>query len=223
MPTVLVTGCDRGIGREFAEQFAGDGWSVIATHRKLETPVAGGAHVGNHTLDVTCARHFTELKQACGGMPVDLLVSNAGIGLDTHRLGGLDFDYFRTMYEVNTLGPLRLVDTFLDNLAAGRRPRIVFITSRMGSVGANLSGAHYGYRASKAGLNAIARSLAIDLFPRGVTVTLLHPGWVDTEGGGTDAPLPVRESVASMRSVLRRLGSHETGQFLNYNGSPLPW
>ena len=86
-----------------------------------------------------------------------------------------------------------------------------------------LSGGHYGYRASKAGLNAIARSLAIDLFPRGVTVVLLHPGWVNTAGGAVGAQVPAEESVAGMLNVISRLGNHDTGQFYTFTGQPLPW
>ena len=114
-------------------------------------------------------------------------------------------------------------ETFVDNVAGSAQRRIVFITSRMGSIACNLSGGHYGYRASKAALNAIGRSLAIDLFRRGITMALLHPGWVDTAGGGGGAPVSVQESVAAMRHIVARLGNHETGQFCAYTGQPLPW
>lgn len=222
MPTVLITGCDSGIGRAFAEQYAGEGWSVIATFRDPANAIAD-AEVRNRPLDVTVPEQFAALKGEIGNEPIDLLLSNAGVGRDSARLGELDFGYVRQMYEINTMGPLRLVETFADNVAASAQRRIAAITSRMGSIGLNLSGGHYGYRASKAGLNAMMRSLAVDLFGRGITVVVLHPGWVDTAGGGPDAPLPAAKSVASMRTVLAHLGNHETGQFLSYNGTPLPW
>jgi len=101
--------------------------------------------------------------------------------------------------------------------------RVALVTSRMGSIASNLSGGHYGYRASKAALNAIGRSLALDLFPRGIVVVMIHPGWVATVGGGGSAALGVEESVAGMRDVIRQLGNHETGEFLNHAGQRLPW
>lgn len=220
MPTTLITGCDTGIGREFALQFAAAGWQVLATHRDPANAIEG---LRNYALDVTQPGQFTALSAAIGDEPIDLLLSNAGIGLDTGKLGALDFGYVRQMFEVNTAGPLRLVETFTANVAASTQRRIVAVTSRMGSIGLNLSGGHYGYRASKAGLNAVMRSLAIDLFPRGITVTVIHPGWVDTAGGAGGGALPVADSVAMMRRVIARLGNHETGQFLSYDGAPLQW
>jgi NAD(P)-dependent dehydrogenase (short-subunit alcohol dehydrogenase family) len=121
------------------------------------------------------------------------------------------------------LGPLRLVETFHDNVAASDQRKIAMITSRMGSIGANISGGHYVYRASKAGLNALSRSLAVDLFREGILVTMLHPGGVRTRGGTPDAPLSTEESVDGMRTVISRLGLHDTGQFYSYAGIPLPW
>lgn len=223
MPTVLVTGCDTGIGREFARQYAGDGWDVIATYRDPANRIENEPVMRHAALDVTEASQFSALKGELGDSAVDLIVSNAGIGLDTGRLGSLDFDYVRQMYEVNAMGPLRLIETFEANLLAGRMRRFVAITSRMGSISLNLSGGHYGYRASKAGLNAIMRSLAIDLFERGITVTSLHPGWVDTPGGGGNAAVPVEESVRAMRDIIRHLGNHDIGQLYDYRGMPLPW
>lgn len=223
MPVTLITGCDTGIGRAFAEQYAEAGWTVIATHRDPANAIAAGANLRNLPLDVTRPEQFGELRAALDGMPIDLLISNAGIGLDTGRLGALDYGYVLRMFEVNTVGALRLVETFADQVAASAQRRIVAISSRMGSIGCNLSGGHYGYRASKAGLNALMRSLAIDLFPRGITVNLIHPGWVDTAGGGGGGALSAAESVGSMRAVIARLGNHETGQFLSHDGRPLPW
>ena len=223
MPTVLITGCDSGIGREFARQYAMDGWDVIATYRDLFNRIEDGPVLRHAALDVTDAAQFAALKGDIGDTAIDLMVSNAGIGLDAGRLGSLDFDYVRRMYEVNTVGPLRLVETFRANLLNGHLRRFVAITSRMGSISLNLSGGHYGYRASKAGLNAIMRSLAIDLFEQGIAVVSLHPGWVNTPGGGEDAAVSVEESVRKMREVIRGLGNHDTGQVYDYKGMPLPW
>lgn len=222
MPSVLITGCDTGLGREFAIQYSQQGFQVVATYRDIANRLSD-ASMRHVPLDVTDFAQFAALKTSLGDEPIDVLVSNAGIGLDIGTLGGLDFDYLRSMLMVNTVGPLKLVETFVDNVAASAQRRIVIVTSRMGSIGSNLSGGHYGYRASKAGLNAIGRSLALDLFKRRITLTVLHPGWVNTAGGGSDAPVSVQESVAGMRGVVARLGNHETGQFYTYSGQPLPW
>ena len=221
MTTVLITGCDMGIGREFAVQSAAAGRQVIATYRDIANRLPDHPGMRHFSLDVTSGEQFQVLKRSIGDEPIDLLVSNAGIGLDTGQLGRLDFSFVRQMLDVNTVGPLRLVETFIDNVAASRERRIAVVTSRMGSISLNLSGGHYGYRASKAGLNAIMRSLAIDLFPRGVTVVLLHPGWVNTAGGAEGAQVPVEESVAGMLKVIARLGNHETGQLFSFTGQPL--
>jgi len=223
MPTVMITGCDAGLGREFARQYDADGWSVIATHRSIENAIDGGDNIRNFELDVTREQHFTNLKEAIGSEAIDLIVSNAGIGLDIRKFGELDFDYVKAMFDVNTVGPLRLIERFLENIESSEIRRIAVVSSRMGSISLNLSGGHYGYRSSKAGLNAMMHSAAIDLFPRGITVVNIHPGWVDTAGGGGGGALSAAESVAAMRGTIHRLGNHETGQFLNFNGTPLQW
>ena len=223
MPSVLITGCDKGIGREFALQYAQAGFTVYATYRDLANRLPEQTGMQHFALDVTDFAQFDAIKKTLKNAPIDVLVSNAGIGLDTGELGALDFSYVRSMLMVNAVGPLKLVETLVDNVAGSAQRRIVFVSSRMGSIGSNLSGGHYGYRASKAGLNAIGRSLAIDLFKRGITVFMLHPGRVNTDGGGADAPVTVGESVAAMRAAVARAGNHETGQFISYTGQPLPW
>lgn len=223
MPTVLVTGCDSGLGREFAVQYRQAGYAVVATYRDLANRLPDEPGMRHRALDVTEASQFDALKRELGDAPIDILVSNAGIGRDPGVLGRLDFDFVQRVLAVNTIGPLKLVDTFVDNVAASTERKLVLVSSRMGSIVANLSGGHYAYRASKAGLNAIGRSLALDLFARGILVTMLHPGWVRTAGGSERAPHSAAESVAAMRDVVRRLGNHETGQFFTYTGSALPW
>ena len=222
MPSALITGCDTGLGREFALQYLQAGFTVYATYRDLANRLPD-ASMHHFALDLIDFAQYDAVKQALGDAPIDVLVSNAGIGQDSGELGALDFGYLRSMLMVNTVGPLKLVETLVDNVAASAQRRIVFVSSRMGSIGSNLSGGHYGYRASKAGLNAIGRSLAIDLFKRGITLALLHPGWVNTAGGSQDAPLTAAQSVTAMRAIVERSGNHETGQFTSYSGQLLPW
>ncbi len=223
MSSVLITGCDTGIGREFAIQYAADGHEVHATYRNIMNRIEADGNFRHHQLDVTDFAQFERVAMELAGAPIDILVSNAGVGLETKKLGNLNFDYVETMFRINTLGFLKLAETFHQNVIASSQKRIAIVSSRMGSIAANLTGGHYGYRASKAGLNAIARSLAIDLAPHGVVVVNLHPGWVDTAGGGGGAPVPVADSVRSMRGIIHRLGNHETGQFFSSTGQILPW
>ena len=223
MPTVLITGCDEGLGRGFAEAYARDGWDVFATYFDLANTWAGDARITHLALDVTKAADFAAVKARIGDTPIDILIANAAIAIDPMQLGAIDFEQARRILDVNTLGPLRLVEAFQDNLAAGAARKLVLISSRMGSIGSNLTGAWYAYRASKAGLNAIGRSLAIDLFRRGIVVAILHPGGVKTRGGGPRAVLEVDDSIAAMRRLVERLGAHETGQFYTWAGVPLPW
>jgi len=223
---VLVTGANRGIGAAFVEVLLGTGvdrvYAAARDARTLEEAMLRhGPRLVPIALEVTDADSVAHAVRECAG--VDLLVSNAGVGNDTRTLGSLDYGHIHTMLAVNLVGALRLVECLLDNIQTSRARRIVFISSRMGSISSNLSGGHYGYRASKAGLNAMARSLALDLYGRGITVANLHPGWVDTAGGSPDAPHTPQSSVAAMRATIARLGNHETGVFLNYDGQILPW
>ncbi len=124
---------------------------------------------------------------------------------------------------VNTLAPLKMAECFLPHLEAGKMKMIASITSRMGSIADNNAGGHYIYRSSKAALNAAARSLALDLAPRGITVIVFHPGWVKTDMGGPNALIDAETSVGGMRAVIEGAGPKATGRFFNYDGTEVPW
>lgn len=135
--TVLITGCDTGLGREFALQYARDGWHVIASYRDHANRIPdgeGGELISHAQLDVTNFHHFDALKRHLGSRPIDVLISNAGIGLDIRKFGDIDYGYFRQMYEVNTVGPMKLCETFADNVAASKLRRIAVVSSRMGAI-----------------------------------------------------------------------------------------
>jgi NAD(P)-dependent dehydrogenase (short-subunit alcohol dehydrogenase family) len=222
MPTVLITGCDTGLGREFARQYAAEGWRVHATcldpDGAAETrAIAGDIEVLK--LDVSDHRAIETLA-ATIKEPIDLLLSNAGIGRPHPSLGETDYGNWRRILEVNLIGPLKLAETFVEHVAASELKAMAFVSSRMGSIGLNLTGGSYAYRSSKAGLNAVVKSLAIDLQPRHILVLALHPGWAKTEPG---ARVDVDRSVAGMRDVIHRASRHHTGSFLAYNDIPLPW
>ena len=223
MPTVLVTGCDTGLGVEFARQYAAAGCKVLATCLDPGTATATREIAGDvrvMKLDVSDLAAIDALAGELRGEPIDILVSNAGIGRPHPPFGRTDYALLQRMLAVNLIGPLRLAEAFVEQVAASRMKVMAFVSSRMGSIALNLTGGSYGYRASKAGLNAVIKSLAVDLASREILVLALHPGWAKTEPG---ARVDVDRSVAGMRAIIERASRHETGSFFAYNDTPLPW
>jgi len=223
MKTVLITGANRGIGLALAQRFAVRGDRVIAACRHTSPALqATGASV-EAGVDVTDGPALAALAQRLAGTRIDLLVLNAGI-LSDEALGGIDEDGFarmRRQFEVNALGPLRVAQALLGRLDRGSR--IAIVSSRMGSVGDNSSGGHYGYRASKAAANAIGKSLAVDLAPRGIGVFLLHPGFVSTDMVGGRGEVSPEQAAGQLVERLDQLTPTQTGTFWHANGSALPW
>lgn len=223
MSSILVTGANRGIGLALAKQYAARGDDVIGVCREgSDALTANGARVESG-VDVTDDGALGTLAQRLGEIRIDVLICNAGI-LSKESLGDIDEDGFERMrrqFEVNALGPLRTVQALSGNLAAGAKVGIV--TSRMGSVSDNGSGGYYGYRASKAAVNAIGKSLALDLKDCGIAVVLLHPGYVATEMVGGSGDISPDASAAQLVARLDALTLAETGSFLHANGDEMPW
>jgi len=223
MNTVLITGANRGIGLALTRQFRARGDRVIAVCRHgSEALEATGARIESG-IDVTDDAALAALAQRLADVRIDTLVLNAGI-LAREALGGIDaagFDSMRRQFEVNALGPLRVAQALLERLADGAK--IGIITSRMGSVADNGSGGRYGYRASKAAVNAIGKSLAVDLQPRGIAVFLLHPGYVATDMVGGTGDVTPEQAAARLVERLDSLTLEDTGTFWHANGEPLPW
>ena len=223
MPSVLITGCDTGLGVEFARQYAGAGWRVLATCRDPAAARETAAIQGDIKvlgLDVTDHTAIETLGRRLDGQPVDVLLSNAGIGRPHPDFGETDYPNWRRILETNLIGPMKLAETFVEHVAASEMKTMAFVSSRMGSIALNNSGGSYAYRSSKAALNMMVKGLSVDLAPRQIGVIALHPGWAATEPGGR---VPVAESVAGMRGVLHRAGRHHTGIFQTYHDQPLPW
>ena len=223
MATIVITGCDTGLGVEFARQYAAEGHKVYATCLAPETAhetraIAGDVEVMK--LDMTDHAGIEAFAAALGGRPVDILLNNAGIGRPHPPFGETDYANWRRILETNLIGPMKLVETLVENVAASELKMMAFVSSRMGSIALNQSGGSYAYRSSKAGLNMVVKGLAVDLAPRHISVIALHPGWAATEPGGR---VPVAESVAGMRGVIHRAGRHHTGIFQTYHDQPLPW
>jgi NAD(P)-dependent dehydrogenase (short-subunit alcohol dehydrogenase family) len=227
VPTVLVTGANRGLGLEFVRQYAAEGWRVIAACRDPDGAVALNKIKGDvavHKLDVTNAKQIAALARALKGEPIDLLINNAGINPNEgDRPGRMDYDAWEETLSVNTIAPFRVTEALLPNLLMSKRKTVVSMTSGLGSIARNTDGGIYAYRSSKAALNMAMRSLAADLRGEGVTVVVFSPGWVRTDMGGRSAPVGVKESITGMRSVIARLKRSDSGRFFNYEGNQVPW
>ncbi|MEN1927334.1 SDR family oxidoreductase [Luteimonas sp. MJ293] len=223
MQTILVTGANRGIGLALVQRYRERGERVIAVCRtSSEALEATGARI-EANVDVSDDAAVASLAQRLAGEQLDVVVLNAGI-LTRQSYGEIDaagFQAMRDQFEVNALGPLRVLQALDANLAKGSKVGI--ITSRMGSMGDNGSGGRYGYRASKAAVNAIGRSLAVDLKERGIAVQLLHPGFVATEMVGGRGEVSPEHAAAQLVERLDALDLESTGTFMHANGSELPW
>jgi NAD(P)-dependent dehydrogenase (short-subunit alcohol dehydrogenase family) len=225
MPTVLVTGANRGIGLELARQYAAEGWRVIATARASAeaselTGISGDVRV--QPLDVADFHAVARFGERLCGEPLDLLIANAGVMGQQRMDTAEDAESWIETMRVNSVAPVLLARSVLDNVAAAKG-KLVAITSRMGSIEDNGSGGYIAYRASKAALNAAWKSLSIDVKGKGVTCAVLHPGWVQTRMGGGSAPLAPEDSVAGMRRTIAGLDAGKSGGFFNYDGAPIPW
>jgi len=222
MPTVLVAGASRGLGLEFAQQYAAAGWRVIATARQPQEADGlrrTGAEL--HPLDVTDLAAVRRLANHLRDEAVDLLVANAGVSGPRHMSAEeVDAEAWLETFRVNAVAPLALAGAFRRHVARSRMRKMAAVTSRLGSV-ASTDGGRYVYRSSKAALNMAWRSFALDA-PEIVAI-LLHPGWVRTDMGGASAPVAPEDSVAGMRRVIDGAGQPQSGRFFNYTGEEIPW
>ena len=231
MPSVLITGANRGLGLEFARQYVADGWQVFAACRDPSSAsqlrrlaAAKDQKLEIMALDVTDGASIRAAASELDGQAIDLLLNNAGImGTRGQTIGNMDYEAWAKVLDANTMGPMRVSEAFVDQVARSKRKLIVTLTSGMGSLADNTSGGSIAYRSSKAAVNMVMRSLAIDLAPHGITCVVVNPGWVQTDMGGTDATLTPAESVSKLRSLIETLGPAQSGKFFNYNGGEYAW
>ena len=222
--TVVVTGANRGIGLELARQLTAAGATVIGTARRpdeADVLRATGARV--EPLDVADAVSVAAVADRLDGLPVDVLINNAGIFPYRGTFEDADPEVALRTYDVNTLGPLRVTQALLPNLRAGTRKLVMNMSSWKGGIAANTDGGSTGYRESKAALNMMTRTMAIELADEGFVCVAMSPGWVRTDIGGPDAPLAPEESVQSMLDTLSRVGPEDSGNYISRKGSRFEW
>jgi NAD(P)-dependent dehydrogenase (short-subunit alcohol dehydrogenase family) len=232
MPGVLITGSNRGLGLEWVRQCAARGWRVHATCRDPDAAAAlrdlASRHpdVRLHLLDVTTADQIAGVAEALRDEALDLLVNNAGVYFEhwgKDPIGSIRYDHWEETFRVNTLGPMRVTEALLAQLARSDRPLVLAITSKMGSIAGIDAPRDYAYRSSKAALNAAMHGLAHELQPSGIGVLLLHPGWVRTRMGGSSAPIGPEQSVRGMLSLVDRYEPSLSGGFFRFDGARMPW
>lgn len=224
--TVLVTGCSRGLGLEFARQFRAGGANVLAAVRDPEhAPTAlrqTGARIlkldVNHAGDIDALTR--EVSTACG---LDLLVNNAGVISDDPTAERISADELRRVFETNAFAPAVLSTAMLPALRKGRRRAIWNISSELGSIASATPGFSIAYSASKAALNMITARFAKDLAPEGFTVVSFCPGWNRTDMGGAQAPLDPTDSIAKLIATGLKLGPNDSGSYRRIDGSVIPW
>jgi NAD(P)-dependent dehydrogenase (short-subunit alcohol dehydrogenase family) len=220
MPAAIITGANRGIGLELCRVLAQRGYNVTALCRRTNKELnALGVTVHEH-FDVTDGGAIEAFAATVAPNTIDLLINNAGI-LESTSLANLDLDSARRQFEVNALGPLRVTHSLIPALKHGSK--VALVTSRMGSIADNDSGGSYGYRMSKAALNAAGVSLARDLAPRDIAIAILHPGYVKTDMTGQSGLIEAGEAVAGLLNVIDQLTPENSGSFWHSNGEVLPW
>ncbi|EDP58166.1 SDR family oxidoreductase [Vibrio sp. AND4] len=226
--TVFITGANRGIGLSLAELYLQQGDQVHATSRnlaeskELQALASAFTKLTIHELDVT---NYQQVAQLANQLPaIDLLINNAGYyGPKGNGFGNTDIEEWRQVLEINTIAPLKLVEAFYPLLHQAKSKKIACISSKVGSMTENTSGGGYIYRSSKAALNSVVKSLSNDLTSEGFIVLALHPGWVRTAMGGPNALIDAQTSAAGLAKIIEQSSQENSGQFINYDGTQLPW
>lgn len=234
MATILITGTNRGIGMEFTRQYLARGDRVIATCRNIEAAddlkQLGsshdqlGARLEVRQLDVASLESMQEFVQQLADTPIDIFINNAGVyGPTNVKFGDVDAQAWASVLQVNSIAPLMLSQLLMPNLRQGKDKKLLYLTSKMGSIDDNSGGGSYIYRSSKTALNSVVKSLAIDLAVEGFSAAVLHPGWVLTDMGGPNALIDTKTSVKGMLKVVDDLCPASSGSFFNYDGSIIAW
>lgn len=230
MPTLLITGANRGIGLELCKQYLNEGWYVHACCRKpkkakaLNTLADENNKLTVHKLEVTKEKQMDALKKTLKGKPVDILINNAGVhALGASQFGKTDDKAWEEAVAVNLIAPMKMMEHFVENVAMSNQKIIASMSSKMGSMNDNDSGGAYAYRATKAALNAVMVSAAHDLCHLNITALILHPGWVRTDMGGPHGEISVKQSGEMLRKILNDCDITDSGKFFDIDGTVIHW
>ena len=222
--TCIVTGANRGIGLELARQLSARGDTVIGTARNPDSAAdRNKLGIQVETLDVTNPKSIAALAKKLKGVPVDLLVHNAAVGVAGPAVEKVTAEEIEEHFRANALGPLLVTQALLPNLRAGERKLVVALSSGLGSIEENSNGGWVAYRISKTALHQVMRTLSAELAEDGLSFVLISPGWVRTRMGGQGDPLSPEDSVKSVLKVIDRLSPKDTGKFFNERGREIPW
>ena len=231
MPTILITGANRGLGLEFCKQYAEAQWHVMAccrnpdTAEKLLELKRQFSELQIYPLNVENFSEIDDLSRHLSNETIDVLINNAGVYGDQsgRGFGKLDYQKWTQSLIINAQSPIKMAEAFLPQLKRSEKKLIVSISSLMGSMADNSGGGSILYRSSKAALNSAMKSLAIDLQNQGVGVLIFHPGWVQTDMGGPNGLINAHESITGMRNVIEQFQLTQSGQFIKYDGTMMPW
>lgn len=229
--TYFITGCNRGLGLEFVRQLLARGQRVIATCRDIATATDLTALTLKHSgqlslveMDVSDEASMREAVALLNDEAIDVFINNAGMyGPRDANFGNVDGPAMAEVLYTNAVAPVLLTQLLIDNVRKGSGKKLVYVSSKMGSIADNGRGGSYIYRSSKTALNSVVKSLALDLAPEGIATATLHPGWVRTDMGGPNGLIDAPESVSGMLNVIDGLSVANTGQFFNYDGSTIAW
>ena len=229
--TYFITGCNRGLGLEFVRQLLARGQRVIATCRDIATSTDLTALALKHSgqlslveMDVSDEASMREAVALLNDEAIDVFINNAGMyGPRDANFGNVDGPAMAEVLYTNAVAPVLLTQLLIDNVRKGSGKKLVYVSSKMGSIADNGRGGSYIYRSSKTALNSVVKSLALDLAPEGIATATLHPGWVRTDMGGPNGLIDAPESVSGMLNVIDGLSVANTGQFFNYDGSTIAW
>lgn len=230
MATYFITGCNRGLGLEMAQQLVQRGERVIATCRDIATAsdltelALRSQGLSLIEMDMASLESMTEAVALLNEEPIDVFINNAGIyGPRDANFGNVAGDDMALVLHVNAIAPLQLTQLLIPRLRTGKGKKLAFVSSKMGSIADNGRGGSYIYRCSKTALNSVVKTLAVDLAEEGFIAAALHPGWVRTDMGGPNGHIDAEESVRGMLQVIDALTPATTGEFINYNGAAIPW
>ena len=228
--SILITGTNRGIGLEFVKHYLKNNEKVIATYRNKNS-VKDLLELKNTTsnlslveLDVSNPNSINEFASKITDQPIDTFINNAGVfGPRNNEFGNFNAKEWLDVFNINTIAPLLITQKILKNLRLGKNKKLVFISSKVGSIEENTGGGMYIYRSSKTALNQVIKSLSIDFKDENFIAAALHPGWVQTDMGGPNALIDKKTSVKGMAEVIDSLVLKNSGSFYNYDGSSIPW